>query len=79
MLNERGDDGTRLRRLWVPIKNLAKRLDDLEKKWDGQFKILFDSLQALAAPPVKPKRKIGFDLKEKQARYGRNNRTPGPW
>jgi hypothetical protein len=44
-------------------------LETLEKKYDAQFKVVFDALRALMAPPVKPKRKIGFDLKEKQARY----------
>jgi hypothetical protein len=37
--------------------------------------------EALMAPPIKPKRKIGFDLKEKQARYGRKKdfkMCPGP-
>jgi hypothetical protein len=35
------------------------------------LKWVFDALRALMAPPMKPKRKIGFDLKEKQSRYGR--------
>ncbi len=61
---------TRLREIMASHKDLARRLDELEKKYDGQFKIVFDALRALVAPPVKPKRKIGFGLKEKQARYG---------
>jgi hypothetical protein len=60
---------TRLREILASHKDLARRLDNLEKKNDGQFKIVFDALRALMAPPIKPKRKIGFDLKEKQARY----------
>ena len=60
---------TRLREILATHKDLARRLNDLEKKYDGQFKIIFDALRALMAPPIKPKRKIGFDLKEKQARY----------
>jgi phage regulator Rha-like protein len=62
---------TRLREIIASHKDLARRLDDLEKKHDGQFKIVFDALRSLMASPIKPKRKIGFDLKEKQARYGR--------
>ena len=61
----------KLREMVASNKDLAKRLNDLEKKYDGQFKIVFDALRALVAPPVKPKRKMGFDLKEKQARYSR--------
>ncbi len=60
---------TRLREIMASHKDLARRLDELEKKYDGQFKIVFDALRALVAPPMKPKRKIGFSLKEKQARY----------
>jgi hypothetical protein len=62
---------TRLKEIMASNKDLARRLDDLEKKYDAQFKVVFDAIRQLMAPPVKPKRKIGFDLKEKQARYGR--------
>jgi hypothetical protein len=64
---------TRPREMMTSHKDLARRLDDLEKKYDGQFKIVFEAIRALMAPPMKPKRKIGFDLKEKQARYGRKD------
>jgi ORF6N domain. len=60
----------RLRQMLSSHVELARQLDDLEKKYDGQFKIVFDALRALMAPPMTPKRKIGFDLKEKQTRYG---------
>jgi hypothetical protein len=49
--------------------DLARKITEMEKKYDSQFKVVFDALRALMAPPIKPKRKIGFDLKEKQARY----------
>ena len=60
---------TRLREIMASHKDLARRLDELEKKYDGQFKIVFDALRSLMVPRVTQKRKIGFDLKEKQARY----------
>lgn len=66
---------TRLREIMGSHKDLARRLDDLEKKYDGQFKIVFEAIRQLMAPPIKPKRKIGFDLKEKQARYGRKKNS----
>ena len=68
---------TRLREMMTFHKDLARRLDDLEKKYDGQFKIVFEAIRQLVAPPLKPKRKIGFDLKEKQARYGRKKNSQG--
>jgi hypothetical protein len=52
-------------------KNLAKRLDDLEKKYDGQFRVVFEAIRQLMAPPVRPGKKIGFLAKEPRARYGK--------
>ncbi|MEW6185113.1 MAG: ORF6N domain-containing protein [Thermodesulfobacteriota bacterium] len=59
----------KLREMIASHKDLVRRLDDLEKKYDEQFRVVFEAIRQLMAPPVKPKRKIGFDLKEKQARY----------
>ena len=41
-------------------QNLSRRLDELEKKYDRQFKIVFDAIRELMMPPEKPKRRIGF-------------------
>ena len=52
----------RLRELIISNKELAKRLDELEKKYDSQFKVVFDAIRELMtpiAPPPKPRR-IGF-------------------
>lgn len=62
---------TKLREILVSNKDLARRLNDLEKKYDGQFKIVFEAIRQLMAPPKTPKRKIGFHLKEKQASYSK--------
>ena len=51
----------KLREMIVSHKDLARRLDDLEKKYDQQFRIVFDAIRELMAPPTKPRRKIGFD------------------
>ncbi len=64
----------KLREMIASNKDLARRLDGLEKKYDTQFKVVFEAIRELMKPPklpVPPKRKIGFALKEKQARYGR--------
>jgi hypothetical protein len=61
----------RLRQLLLTHAELARKLEALEKKYDEQFKVVFEAIRQLMMPPVKPKRKIGFDLKEKQVRYGR--------
>ena len=51
----------RLRRMLAADKDLARRLDDLEKKYDSQFKVVFDAIRQLMIPPIKQRRKIGFD------------------
>jgi len=54
----------KLREMIVSHKDLARRLDDLEKKYDQQFRIVFDAIRELMAPPAKSRRKIGFEGKE---------------
>lgn len=50
----------KLREIMSHHKDLARRLDDLEKKYDSQFKIVFDAIRHLMTPPERPKKKIGF-------------------
>jgi hypothetical protein len=52
----------RLRQILSSNKELAKRLDELERKYDTQFKIVFDAIRQLMAPPEPqpPKKRIGF-------------------
>jgi len=50
----------KLREMIASHKELAKRLKELEKKYDAQFKVVFDVLQSLIEPPAKSKRRIGF-------------------
>jgi hypothetical protein len=50
----------RLRELIASNKDLAKRLDVLEKKYDSQFKVVFDAIRELMAPLPPPKPRIGF-------------------
>ena len=50
----------RLKELVASHKELAARLDELEKKYDGQFKIVFSAIRALVVVPAKPKKQIGF-------------------
>ena len=50
----------RLRRLLQTNKDLAAKLAELEAKYDGQFKIVFDAIRELMTPPETPRRPIGF-------------------
>lgn len=50
----------RIRQILVSNVQLAKKLNALEKRYDSQFKIVFDAIRQLMLPPSKPLRKIGF-------------------
>jgi len=56
----------RLREMVASHKELSKKLEELEKKYDAQFKVVFDAIHALLEPPKKPKRRIGFETSEGQ-------------
>ena len=50
----------RLRQLIASNKELAKRLDELEKKYDSQFKVVFDAIRELMTPVDPKPTRIGF-------------------
>ena len=62
---------TRLREILATHEDLRRKIEQMEKKYDGQFKIVFEAIRQLMIPPETPKRKIGFHLKEKQAGYSK--------
>jgi hypothetical protein len=51
-----------LRRMMLSHEELSRELRRLEKKYDGQFKIVFDAIRNLMMPPEKKRRRIGFRL-----------------
>jgi len=61
----------RLRQILASNKKLSKRLDELEKRYDAQFKVVFDAIRQLMAPPeqMSPKRRIGFLVEEPKVPY----------
>jgi hypothetical protein len=50
----------RLRQMLISNVELSRRLDELESKYDRQFKVVFDAIRALMAPPVRDRKQIGF-------------------
>lgn len=51
----------RLREMVASHKELSRRLDELETKYDRQFKVVFDAIRGLmAAPEPQTRRRIGF-------------------
>ena len=60
----------RLREMLATHKDLAGKLEAMEKKYDAQFKVVFDAIRQLMIPPESKKRKIGFLVRERAAKYG---------
>lgn len=53
----------RLRRTLELHKDLGKKLDRLERKYDAKFAVVFRAIRELMAPPALPKRRIGYRLR----------------
>ena len=60
----------KLRRLLESHADLARKLADIERKYDDQFRLVFDVLRQLTAPPEPSRKQIGFSVREPRARYG---------
>ena len=61
----------RLREMLLTNADLARKLADLERKYDSQFKVVFDAIRQLMAPapPQPPRPEIGFHVKEDAVPY----------
>lgn len=56
----------KLRQMLASNAELSKKVEALEKKYDAQFKVVFDAIKQLMLPPDKPKGSIGFLGKPKK-------------
>jgi hypothetical protein len=60
----------RLREILSTHKDLARKLEELEKKYDEQFRAVFDAIRQLMTPQEPPpKRRIGFGVEEPKVKY----------
>ena len=50
----------RLRQMLASNAELARKLDELEKKYDAQFRVVFEAIRELMSQPEKKSSKIGF-------------------
>ncbi|HMT06683.1 MAG TPA: ORF6N domain-containing protein [Pyrinomonadaceae bacterium] len=55
----------KMRNLIASNAELSAKISNLEKKYDAQFKVVFDAIKKLMLPPTKPNRDIGFVSKKK--------------
>jgi hypothetical protein len=49
-----------LRRILASHEDLARKLEELERRYDAQFKVVFDAIRQLMAPPEKARRSHGI-------------------
>ena len=61
----------KMRQMIFDNTELRKQIDELRADTDGKFRIVFETLDQLLFIESKPKKKIGFMAKEKQAEYGK--------
>jgi hypothetical protein len=59
----------RLRRILSSNAELARKLEDLEKKYDSQFRVVFEAIRQLMALPEPKRIQIGFQAKESRTEY----------
>jgi hypothetical protein len=64
----------RLRQILSSHKDLARKLEELERRMgahDQRIQAVFQAIRQLMAPPEPKKRKMGLLVEEKPVRYGR--------
>jgi hypothetical protein len=61
----------RLRQMVAAHKDLLQKIEDMERKYDRQFQAVFEAIKKLMTPPEKAPKKIGLQLRENRAAYGR--------
>ncbi len=54
----------RLRRMLASHGGLARKLEELEKRYDAQFRVVFEAIRQLMAPSHKKRRSIGFHVRQ---------------
>ena len=65
---------TELRRMLSTNEELKRKIEAIERKYDRQFKVVFDAIKQLIDTETKPKKKIGFEVKERKAKYAKKGK-----
>ena len=61
---------TRLREMLATHDDLRRKIEEMEKKYDENFAIVFEAIKELLKQEDEPRKKIGFTAREKQEKYG---------
>lgn len=60
------DTFVRLRQMIFSHKDLVRKINEMEKRYDHQFKIVFDAIRELMIPPTPKMKKLGFKVADKR-------------
>jgi hypothetical protein len=55
---------SKLRKMLSAHEDIKRKIESMEKKYDSQFRIVFDAIKELITEELKPQRKIGFERKK---------------
>ncbi len=58
-----------LREILLTNKNIVSRLDAMQKKYNLNFQLVFNTIDELSPLPEVPRRRIGFEVQDPQAIY----------
>lgn len=67
-----------LRRLMDSNRDLAQKIGEMEDKYDGQFRIVFDAIRQLITPAAAPAREMGFHTLPKPKPAKKATHRPKP-
>jgi hypothetical protein len=67
----------RLRQILAKNADLERKLKELEKKYDAQFKVVFEAIRQLMTKPEPPRKQIGFPVREKYSFYRASTKKRG--
>lgn len=56
----------KLREMLTSHKDLARKLNALEKKYDAQFRVVFDAIREMMTPPKIKRNEVGFRVGDKK-------------
>ena len=56
---------TKIREMLATHKDLKQKIEEMEKKYDAQFRVVFEAIKQLMEPPQKTRKRIGF-LRDKE-------------
>ena len=63
------------RGLLASHEDLARKLAELERRYDAQFRAVFEAIRQLTTPPAPNRRRIGFRVEEGRPGYGKPRRV----